>query len=360
MDMFTSSTDHSLPYTELKLSVQHLEHPEVKSISVIPSFKDLPLQKNHPPYSAWGLWGVDDEAGTLRFLDNETVARAGSEIKEGLRFSLNWSMSKPETPGFGRSHFPFCHTIHEAPSGMLILDDSITFNTQRSSQWDGLRHFAYQKEQLFYQGVTKQQILEPGSSILGLQNLHVQGDGIAGRGVLLDLYTYAQEVGKEYDAIGGYAITFDDLMACIRFQEEQSECAMEFRSGDILIIRCGYTSQYEELTPLQEKAAGLALPPVTCGLEQDERLLEWLWENHFAAVAGDSPSFEHFPPREEAGFLLHEVLIAGWGCQIGELLWLEDLAAACQERKRWTFFVASSPLNINGGVASPANMMAIL
>lgn len=31
----------------------------------LPKFGDLPLQKDHPQYSAWGLWGEDDEAGTL-------------------------------------------------------------------------------------------------------------------------------------------------------------------------------------------------------------------------------------------------------------------------------------------------------
>lgn len=61
-----------------------------------------------------------------------------------------------------------------------------------------------------------------------------------------------------------------------------------------------------------------------------------------------------------AGLLYHEVLLAGWGCPIGELLWLGDLARECVEQKRWTFFVVSVPLNVSGGVASPANMAAIL
>lgn len=263
---------------------------------------------------------------------------------------------------------------------MLVFDDSVSssynalpivnllltpiflqlnFNTQRSSQWDGLRHFAYQKEQLFYQGVTREQIIAEGSGILGLQNVHAQG-GIAGRGVLLDYYAYSKSIGKVYDPMARHAISFDDLMACIKYQEAKSGFTMEFLQGDILVIRCGYTSRYLELEKEEERALGLALPPQTCGVEQDVRLLEWMWDHHFAAVAGDSPSFEYFPPKEDADFLLHEVLIAGWGCPIGELLWLEDLAHACEQRKRWTFFVASSPLNVFGGVASPANIMAIL
>lgn len=39
-------------------------------------------------------------------------------------------------------------------------DDIWTFNTQCSSQWDGLRHYAYQKEKVFYNGVTLDDIHE--------------------------------------------------------------------------------------------------------------------------------------------------------------------------------------------------------
>lgn len=30
-----------------------------------PRFEDLPLRKGDPPYSAWGIWGPNDELGTL-------------------------------------------------------------------------------------------------------------------------------------------------------------------------------------------------------------------------------------------------------------------------------------------------------
>jgi hypothetical protein len=60
--------------------------------------------------------------------------------------------------------------------------------------------------------------------------------------------------------------------------------------------------------------------------------------------------------------MYHEVLIAGWGCPIGEMLVLDELAEACSESRKWTFFLSSAPLHVEGGgsVASPANMMAII
>lgn len=59
-------------------------------------------------------------------------------------------------------------------------------------------------------------------------------------------------------------------------------------------------------------------------------------------------------------FLLHEVLLSGWGCPIGEMFDLEGLAEECRKRGRWSFFFCSEPMNVKGGVASPPNAIAIL
>jgi hypothetical protein len=48
---------------------------------------------------------------------------------------------------------------------------------------------------------------------------------------------------------------------------------------------------------------------------------------------------------------LHEVLLAGWGCPIGEMFDLEELAETCQRLGRWSFFVTSKVNNVPGGVA---------
>ena len=54
----------------------------------IPPFDSLPLRKGDPPYSAWGLYGDDDELGTLnRLTDERVLAAARSEIRTGARYS---------------------------------------------------------------------------------------------------------------------------------------------------------------------------------------------------------------------------------------------------------------------------------
>lgn len=91
-----------------------------------------------------------------------------------------------------------------------------------------------------------------------------------------------------------------------------------------------------------------SVPHKFVGVEQSEDSIRWIWDN-FSAVAGDHPTFECWPTQKD--WLLHEILLAGWGCPIGELFDLEKLAEQCKKEKRWSFFVSSEPCNVPGGVA---------
>ena len=52
----------------------------------IPKFFALPLRAGDPPYSAWGLYGDDDQLGTLNRLKDEIVVKtAREEIQTGVR-----------------------------------------------------------------------------------------------------------------------------------------------------------------------------------------------------------------------------------------------------------------------------------
>lgn len=57
-----------------------------------PRFTDLPLNPSDPPYSAWGLYGPDDELGTLNLLTPERKRKAALEIKTGVSVGLNWPL----------------------------------------------------------------------------------------------------------------------------------------------------------------------------------------------------------------------------------------------------------------------------
>lgn len=129
----------------------------------LPSFDELPLDASGPPGNAWGLWGADDEIGMLNLITPETVTAAAAEIREGIRISLDWPLDKPAFPTFGRQRFEH-KVLNKAP--MTMNDDCLTLNTQSSTQWDGFRHYGFQKTKQFYKGHVQADF--EGSRTLGI------------------------------------------------------------------------------------------------------------------------------------------------------------------------------------------------
>ncbi|KAL5336411.1 hypothetical protein BJX70DRAFT_409930 [Aspergillus crustosus] len=321
-------------------------------ITPYPSFDSLPLDKNGPRGNAWGLWGPDDQIGTLNLLTDWVMQRAAEgNIKIGTRVSLNWSMTAASNPRFPRGTLEL-RLINKAPL-KHAHDDERTFNSQCSSQWDGFRHYAYQNEELYYMARTASDFA--ASDIPnGIQ--HVSKKGIAGRAILIDWYTWAQRQNFAVDATTAYATPFSELISALEYQKMSTS---DIRPGDILIIRSGYIAQYNEMP--DDKRSRLneeykTQKPSNIGVQPSEEILRFLWKKRIAAVAGDSISFEVWPCNERGTqWHLHEWLLAGWGMPIGELFDLEDVAAVCKRLGRWRFFLSSE---VPGAVASPPNALA--
>ncbi|MCJ1473079.1 hypothetical protein MMC13_001729 [Lambiella insularis] len=234
--------------------------------------------------------------------------------------------------------------------GSLTVSAQITFNTQSSSQWDGLRHVAYQKAELFYGGRTMDDY--HGSGATKVNGVQVMAErGICGRGILVDYVSYAQKHGKTFNFMDRHSIPASDLKAAA------SEQGTSFHPGDILFVRSGFTAFYESMNKEEQSALSNSNPPSFSGVETGIEFARWVWDMQFSAVAGDAPSFEAWPPKQQPA--LHEILLAGWGCPIGELFDLEPLAQHCKEIGRWSFFLASVPLKNPGGAASPPNAIAV-
>jgi hypothetical protein len=122
--------------------------------------------------------------------------------------------------------------------------------------------------------------------------------------------------------------------------------------------------------------AALATDLATPGLRPGRETAAWLWDHHVAAVAGDNPAVEVWPPgavvdpevAEEAmtdpdkrGELFgHFYFLPMLGIPLGEMFDLRGLAAACAREQRYAFLFTSAPLNLLHGVASPPNALAIL
>jgi hypothetical protein len=115
----------------------------------IPPFSALPLRKADPYFSAWGLYGAADQLGTLNRLTPARVLAASQEIRSGVRISTDCALNfhtRSQAAYFARAIFHH-ELIHKEPR--IVNDDVWTFNPQVSTQWDGLRHFGYQKEERY-------------------------------------------------------------------------------------------------------------------------------------------------------------------------------------------------------------------
>jgi hypothetical protein len=55
-----------------------------------PEFSELPLAPTDPPASAWGLWGDQDELGTLNLLTPDVIRRAAKEVASGETIPLKY------------------------------------------------------------------------------------------------------------------------------------------------------------------------------------------------------------------------------------------------------------------------------
>ena len=314
-----------------------------------PTFDSLPLQTDGPHGNAWGLYGQRDELGMLNLLTPETTIAAAKEIVHGVRVSTDWPLDRMKIPAFKRQGFQQ-KLHHKAPRA--VNDDILTFNTQSSSQWDGFRHFGYQDRKLFFNNRSQEHF---HSSTQNGIHVWVAAGGVVGRGVLLDYQSWAEGQGTTTNdiALTTHSISLADLRAVAASQNTS------FQPGDILLVRSGYVKAFNCLSEADAQRLVAEPNPPAIGLESSEEVLRWVWDQQFAAVAGDQPSFEAWPCQDAKHFL-HEWLLAGWGVPIGELFDLEELAAECAKRKKWSFFFSSVPLNVPGGVASPPNGVAIL
>jgi hypothetical protein len=326
-----------------------------------PTRKNLPRIVGAPDEAAW-VWGKDDYVGRLNLLTPTRVKAASAEIRTGEIVRLDLPLNVPLQPAFGREKFE--HKIKTLLEG-VSYDDIYTLNTQSGTQWDGFRHFSHRPTQTFYNNTHKEDIVGPDAN-LKCSVHHWSEHGFTGRGVLLDYRSYADSQGIKYDTATSHPISYDDLVACGKYQGIDIRPASQggdIKIGDILLIRSGWIEDYYSRS--EEERAKLALRGSSthggtacwAGVKQEEAIKDWLHDSYFAAVGGDAPAFERWPTTES--WYLHEFIIALWGMPLGEMVDLEKLSKLCKKNKRWTFFFCSNPANCVGGVSSHVNATAV-
>lgn len=318
--------------------------------SGLPHYDDLPRATNGGR-SGWGLFGSDDSIGLLNLQTAESVVGAARLVRKGAVFALNAALDAVDPPLDADRGVPRHRLLHKPEPGLEDLDDVYdNFYPQASSQWDSLAHIAYAPG-VFYNGAGDEDVLEGRRNTID----HWARRGIVARGVLLDLQLALGSDGETYTP--GSAAAFSP--AHLELAREQA--GVSYSRGCIVLLRTGFLGWYasQQWHARTAIARDLRAP----GVEHTEDMARYLWESGAMGVASDTFAVEVWPPdfssRTSPFGFLHRVLIGQFDMALGELWWLDSLAADCAEDGVYEFLLTSAPLNSRGGIGSPPNALAI-
>lgn len=302
---------------------------------------------------SWGAWGPDDALGCLNRLTDAAALDALQCVRRGATFPLNLDMRLPSPPLFGRPMIR--HDLVYSANGTSLNDVISDWNTQVSSQWDGFLHVTW-KDHGCYNGYK-------------LHGIHHWAErGIVGRSVLVDVGRWRASADRPLQFTRPDVITAKELRAALAAQ------STTVQPGDILMVRTGWLAWYLESS--QDTRTAIADPArlASPGLSAEEEIAELLWDLQIAAVAADNPALEAWPLGCDATtgmrrgtdawpqrfeISLHVRLLPGLGMPIGELWHLERLAADCAADGEYQALLVSTPINLRGAAASPANALVL-
>jgi kynurenine formamidase len=294
--------------------------------------------------SNWGRWGNEDERGTLNFITPEVVRRGAQCVRRGEVFSLGLPITSdgPQIGQGGRVNpLHYMSALHGGygpdPDGFHFNDDVVVMPLQCATQWDSLAHVYYGGQ--LYNGFPAATVGSSGASKNSIERI---ANGVISRGVLLDV---ARAAGVER-LPAGHVITPELLDRAEKLQQVSCE------RGDVLLLRTGHITVFTRETNREgymRQMPGLGVAAV-----------EWLHAREVAAVATDTSAVEVIPFEDPATPLpVHLLCIRDMGLTLGEMFYLEDLAADCARDGIWECFFSAPPLRVVGGIGSPLNPLAV-
>jgi len=290
--------------------------------------------------STWGRWGEGDQRGALNELTPERVAAAARLVRDGVTVSLSLPLN---TQVADDNPAPAVHRMDapETPDGasgpLQFFKDFVgsDYHNDGHSHIDAFCHVAY--EGSFYNGTPADSLTARGATA---DSIEVLENGLAGRGVLLDIPRLRGLPWLE----PGEHVFREDLEAAEREQN------VTVGPGDILLVRTGLVRRLAELGTWETAKAKPGLHP---------RAMPFLAERGVAALGCDGNSDTAPSTTEGVGFPIHVLALNAMGVHLFDYLQLEELCGACEPSGRWEFLFVAAPLRIAGGTGSPLNPLAI-
>ncbi|MCP5029612.1 MAG: cyclase family protein [Actinomycetia bacterium] len=292
----------------------------------------------------WGRWGPDDEAGALNFITNEIRRASAAEVTVGETVSC--ARELPVNPAADNPR-PALHMMTRGGDDCVIpgLDMESTgdfvgvaFHGMATSHIDALCHVFV--DQQMYNGFPASEVKSTGA-LRG--SVMAGGDGIVGRGVLLDIPRLR---GVDYLEPGS-PIMVDELAAAEAAQ------GVGVGQGDILLVGTGRDTRRSEMGAWHPFTEGMA------GLHPE--CIPWLHDRSIAVLGCDGVS-DVLPGQHPPGWAMpiHQCVLVAMGVHLLDNLRLDRLAEACARHQKWSFQLAVAPLRVHGGTGSPVNPIAVL
>ncbi|SEE17324.1 cyclase family protein [Streptomyces sp. TLI_105] len=290
---------------------------------------------------AAALPAVHGRCGALSRLTPERVAAAAGEVRLGRTVSLAAPIETVPGPDDPE---PAVHRM-TGPGPGVLGSKGLHFATDRfamnvhgdaDSHLDALCHVVFDGE--LHGGVPASSVTAEGARALSVDLL---GDGLVGRGVLLDIPPLRGVSWLE----PGDRVTSDDLRA--------AEAAQGVRvgPGDLLFVRTGHRLRRTALGSWDAATARAGLHPAA---------VEFLAEREVAALGGDGNNDSAPSAVEDVAFPVHVLAIQALGIHLMDYLCFEDLVPACVAAGRWSFLCVVAPLRLTGATGSPVNPIAVL
>lgn len=276
------------------------------------------------PGRGWGWnWADDDEVGALNAMTPAGILAALASVRDGQIFDLGVTVDR--TSYLAPAHAGTEVIAYRTPDG-LYRDgdfpdagaDRVSFSTSivmvsdhAGTHIDALCHAASGEDRHWYNGFTA---AEHGRDF-GPDRCGAEGiPPIVAPGVLLDIPATIDRV----ELPPGYPIGVDDLKAALDGQDA------DIRPGDVVLIRTGTLRHWGRYGADHRRLAG----PDSSGLTLAGA--RWLVEEKGAMMVGaDNSTVELLPPVDGANVHpVHTYLLVEHGVHLGELHYLEELAAA--------------------------------
>jgi kynurenine formamidase len=286
-------------------------------------------------------WGPADRRGALNHLTPDRVRAASAEIGLGRTVSLAAPIETHLTPD---DPAPAIHEMSGPPGGqadprgLTFAQDRLGINVHSNvdSHIDALCHAMWCKT--LYNGVPAAEVTERGARELSIE---VARDGIAGRGVLLDIPRLRGVPWLE----PGDHVTAAELAGAADAQR------VSVGTGDLLFVRTGHRRRRSELGPWDAARQRAGLHPAA---------LEFIAERQVAVLGSDSNSDVAPSLAQGVDLPAHVLAINALGVHLLDYLQFEDLVPLCEAAGRWSFFCVIAPLRLPHGTGSPVNPIAVL